>query len=67
MENKCPKCGIDLTKDCYSNIKIRDENRLAIRLLFGEVSLTGDSIYEGCDLCGATPIDKLMDKVWLFS
>lgn len=58
MENRCPKCNIDLNIEA-DNIKEKDINILSLKLLFGEVSLilphhiSGQNV-TGCDLCGAT-------------
>ncbi len=63
-KKRCPKCGIDLSNENYSSIKIRDENLLALRLLSGKVSLENDIEKKRyCDLCEASINDILVDKM----
>jgi len=51
----CPKCSIDLDDLSYKNIKIRDQNLLSLKLLFGEMLFEKDMDIKGfCDCCGAS-------------
>lgn len=59
-KNKCPKCGINLSWS--DRIKIRDDNILTLKLMFGERSLDKNILELGyCDLCGASKKEIIAD------
>ena len=64
MENKCPKCEISLDNE-YENIKIKDNNKLALKLLFGEISQNINTIKNlgYCDCCGASKKEIILDRI----
>ena len=63
MENKCPKCEIRLV--IIRNIKIKDNNKLALKLLFGEISQNINTIKNlgYCDCCGASKKEIILDRI----
>ncbi len=61
MENKCPKCNINLNNINYNNIKIRDCNLLSLKILFGEVNCN-NRLKEFCDLCNASLKERVEDR-----
>ena len=58
MENKCPKCGINLSLTISNTIQIRDKDVLAMKWLMGEASLDMN-FTDDCDLCKA-PMEEIV-------
>lgn len=62
MDNKCPKCGIDLNCLYYKDILIMDSSVLAIKDLFCGLSLKRDiEELKKCNLCGASISEIILD------